>query len=70
MKYRKYKLRLSGEDQSAIALLSAQLPEIYNSLGTVRETARAINRLFPKVKTEIISLQRPQPAQAMRVRTL
>lgn len=70
MKYRKYRLRLSGKDQQAIALLSARLPDTYESLGEVREITRAIQKLFPGVKTEIMSVQRPQPAQAMRVRTL
>lgn len=70
MKYRKYRLRLSGKDQQAIALLSARLPDIYDSLGDTRETARAIQKLFPDIKMEIVSVQRPQPAQAMRVRTL
>jgi len=70
VKYRKYRLRLSGEDQQAIALLSTRLPDAHDSLGEVREITRAIQKLFPGVKTEIMSVQRPQPAQAMRVRTL
>lgn len=70
MKYRKYKLRISGEDQQAVALLRARLPDIYDSLGDVRETVRAIEKLFPGVGTEIMSVQRPQPATAKRVRAL
>ena len=70
MKYRKYKLRLSGEDRQAVALLSARLPDTHDSLGEVREITRAIQRLFPEVKTEIVSAQRPRPATANRVRTL
>ncbi len=70
MKYRKYQLRLSGEDQQAIALLKMRLPKTFDKLGEVRETARAIEVLFPKVKAEIVSFQQPQAATANMVRTL
>lgn len=70
MKHRKYQLRLSGEDQQAVALLKARLPKTFDKLGEARETARAIEVLFPKIKAEIVSLQRPQAVTANMARTL
>jgi len=70
MKYRTYRLQLAGDDAEVLALLKKRLPQTYASLRETRDTARAIEVLFPGLRCRIASVERPQPAQVRPLKAL